>query len=233
VEQGGSDELDILPLQNKLRELLDGVSAQMLAEDGITVASYMAGMDDTGASLCSRKVSKWAAAAQDRFTDTIHAPTAAPPAAGLTETQFETAPALLPSAVPERKPAPAPVPGPLGAAQPAEPAPKLATQRPAEPLLPQSTQVELPEVLPSLQEPAVVNVSPPPDLQLEQMSASEVSVLATRLGTPEWLKFRSQVAAWLQSINLGRYAPFVEENKVDGCTLLDFVQVTRLHLLLA
>jgi len=62
------------------------------------------------------------------------------------------------------------------------------------------------------------------------MSASEVSVLATRLGTPEWLKFRSQVAAWLHSINLGQHAPFVEENKVDGRTLL---QVTRPQLSLA
>jgi hypothetical protein len=161
--------------------------------------------------------------------DTILAPTTAPPAAEPTEAHFETAPALLPSAVPERKPAPAPVPGPLGAAQPAEPAPKLATQRTAEPLLPQPTQVEPPEVLPSSQELVVVNASPPLDLQLEQMSASEVSVLATRLGTSEWLKFRSQVAGWLQSINLGQYAPFVEENKVDGRTLLDLVQVTRPH----
>ena len=56
MEQGGSDELDILPLQNKLHDLLGSVSAQMLAEDGITVASYMAGTDDTGASLCPRKV---------------------------------------------------------------------------------------------------------------------------------------------------------------------------------
>ena len=233
MEQGGSDELDILPLQNKLHDLLGGVSAQMLAEDGITVASYMAGTDDTGASLCSRKVSKWAAAAQDRFTDTIHAPTAAPPAAGLTETQFETAPALLPSAVPQRKPAPRPVPGPLGAAQPAEPAPKLATQRPVKQLLPQPTQMEPPEVLPLLQEPVVVDTSPALSLRPDQMSASEVSVLATRLGTPEWLKFRSQVAAWLQSINLGQHAPFVEENKVDGRTPLDLVQVTRPQLSLA
>ena len=231
MEQGGSDELDILPLQNKLHDLLGGVSAQMLAEDGITVASYMAGTDYTGASLCPRKVSKWAAAAQDRFAGTIPAPTAVPPAAEPTETQFEAAPELLLSAVPQRKPAPRPVPGPLGAAQPAEPAPKLATQRPAEPLLPQPTQMELPEVLPSSQchEPVVVDASPPLSLQRQ----SEVSVLATHLGTPEWLKFRSQVAAWLQSINLGHYAPFVEENKVDGRTLLDLVQVTRPQLSLA
>ena len=88
---GGAEEwVACLPLQNKLRELLCGVSEQMLAEDGITVASYMAGTDDTGASLCPRKVSKWAAAAQDRFAGTI------------LKTQFETAPALLPSAVPQR-----------------------------------------------------------------------------------------------------------------------------------
>ena len=201
----------------------------MLAEDGITVASYMAGTDDTGTSLCPRKVSKWAAAAQDRFMDTILAPTTAPPAAEPTEAHFETAPALLPSAVPERKPAPAPVPGPLGAAQPAEPAPKLTTQRPAEPLLPQPTQMEPPEVLPSSHEPVVVDASLPLSLRPDQMSASEVSVLAKCLSTPEWLKFRSQVAGWLQSINLGQHAPFVEDNQVDGRTLLDLVQVTRPH----
>ena len=39
----------------------------------------------------------------------------------------------------------------------------------------------------------------------------------------------AQVAAWLRHINLGQYAAHVEENKVDGDTLLELVQVARPH----
>jgi hypothetical protein len=155
---------------------------------------------------------------------TTPAPTATLPEAELLEIKFEMA--LLPSAVPQRrKPALAPAPGPLAAAQPAGPTPKLATQKPAEPTRPQPTQEAPPEVLPSPQEPVEANASPPPALRLEQMGALEVSTLATRLGVPEWLKCRSQVAVWFRNINLWQYAPSVEENTVDGGTLLDLAQV--------
>jgi len=161
-----------LRLQNKLRELLGGVSEQMLAEDGITIPSYMAGTDDTGASLCPQQIEKWAVAAQNRFVDTMSAQ--AEPMA----IRVEPAPAVP-------QPALAPVSGELGLEQRGKVArhTEPATQEPVKlpPMPTQETTLEAPQPPPrhyAATESAELDAAPPAFTRVEQMGASEVSRIA-------------------------------------------------------
>ena len=159
-------------MQNKLRELLGGVSEQMLAEDGITIPSYMAGTDDMGASLCPQQIEKWAVAAQNRFMESMNAQ------AGPMTIHVEPAPAVL-------QPVFALVSGKLVAGQPGKVARPmdLANQEPVDlPSMPtQEHTLEVPQSPPRHQgvtASAELDAAPPAFTRPEQMGASEVSHIA-------------------------------------------------------
>ena len=144
----------------------------MLAEDGITIPSYMAGTDNTGASLCPQQIEKWAVAAQNRFVDTMNAQ------AGLMAIHFEPARAVL-------QPALAPVSGELGLGQPSTVArhTEPTAQEPVElpPMPTQENTLEAPRSPPRHQaatSSAELDAAPPAFTRAEQMGASEVSRIA-------------------------------------------------------
>ena len=161
---GGAEErVACLPLQNKLRELLGGVSEQMLAEDGITVASYMVAMNGAGSALGLQQLRKWAVAAQNRFVDRMHAQ------AGPRAVKLEPVPAVP-------QPASAPASGELGLERPSTVArhTEPTAQEPVE-LPPMPTQENTLEAVTSSVE---LDAAPPAFTRAEQMGASEVSRIA-------------------------------------------------------
>ena len=157
----------------------------MLAEDGITIASYMVGMDGAGGALSMRTLSKWAVTAQDRFVESM------------TAIKSEPAPA------PPRRPASAPSPDHLTAAQtvqsprrtaqsavPAIPKPVETLPAPAQ----ENTVAALPS-LPSLPSPpppqgyampVQLSASPASARRVEQMGAAEVSAKLRQRHPGDW-----------------------------------------------
>ena len=170
---GGAEEcVACLPLQNKLRELLGGVSDQMLAEDGITVASYMVAMNGAGSALGLQQLRKWAVAAQNRFVDRMHAQ------AGPRAVKLEPVPAVP-------QPASAPASGELGLERPSTVArhTEPTAQEPVElpPMPTQENTLEAPRSPPRHQaatSSAELDAAPPAFTRAEQMGASEVSRIA-------------------------------------------------------
>jgi hypothetical protein len=152
----------------------------MLAEDGITIPSYTAGTEDTGASLCPQHIEKWAMAAQNRFMDTMNAP--AEPIA----IHVESIPVVL-------RTASAPACGKLGLEQPGivarhtEPATQDSVDLP--PMPTQENTLEVPQLPPRYQvatASAELDAAPPAFSwtfnRAEQMGASAVSRIAFAIG---------------------------------------------------
>ena len=144
----------------------------MLAEDGITIPSYMAGTDDTGVSLCPQQLEKWAVAAQNRFVDTMNAQ------AGPRAVKLELVPVVPQTAL-------APVSGELSLEQPGKVArhTEPTAQEPVElpPMPTQENTLEAPRS-PSRHQAATssaeLDAAPPASTRAEQMGASEVSRIA-------------------------------------------------------
>jgi hypothetical protein len=170
---GGAEEwVACLPLQNKLRELLGGVSEQMLAEDGITVTSYMVAMNGAGSALGLQQLRKWVVAAQNRFVDRIYAQ------AGPRAVKLEPVPAVP-------QPASAPASGKLGLEQPGKVArhTESTAQEPVKlpPMPTQENTLEAPRSPPRPQaatSSAELDAAPPAFTRAKQTGVSQVSCIA-------------------------------------------------------
>ena len=249
LSQCRNDEWAAWMVQIKLHELLGGVAGQMLAEDGITVDAYTA-----DPLLCRHAVARWAAAAQDLFvarSELSASPSgelidlAQLPKAGLTSAMVEPAPATLPTQehITHQQPAANAAAVETEAAQLQQrpvPVNKPARAKP----VPQTERVGAPPGT-GAQEFGRVEKMGPPEVSFAatrihrrtQRTRSRRARLSRHVAFAPTVDgnhcsaarcWRSQVAAWLRSVNLGRYAAFVEEHEVDGDTLLDLAKVTRL-----